>query len=142
MSFSDVERSSKQLFNTWLESEKEKVNKSFEMYKYQHLVSSAKKLGYRLITEDEHTKLTEKSVYNKESIDSEVQQKVKDFKEHLELQLNHELEKKDLLCKLEIVKLTERNLYLEKKIEDLQQTLIQVGDEKGSETETETETLP
>jgi len=117
---SDLEKDLKQRFNTWLEVEKEKVNKSFEMYKYQHLVSSAKKLGYRLITEDEFTKLTEKSVYNKDTFEKEVQEKLKDHKQHLELQLNHELEKKELLCRIELTKLVERNLYLEKKIEDLQ----------------------
>lgn len=115
----ELEKELKQRFNSWLESEKEKVNKSFEMYKYQHLVTSAKRLGYKLITEDEFTKLTEKSVYNKTTIDTEIQEKLKDHKQHLETQMNHELDKKELLCRIEITKLTERNKYLQERLDEL-----------------------
>jgi len=129
----ELEKEIKQKFDSWLDSEKEKINNSFEMYKYQHLVNSAKKLGYKLITEDEFIKLTEKSIYNKNTFDKDVQEKLKDHKQDLERQLNHELEKKDLLCKLEIVKLTECNKYLTKKIEDLHNL---------QNTETKPETKP
>ena len=130
MLLSDVERNAKQLLNNWLETEKEKVNKSFEMYKYQHLVSSSKKLGFKLITEDEFTKLTEKAVYNKSTFDKDVTEKLQEHKQQLELQLNHELDKKELLCRLEIAKLTERNLYLEKRIEELKNNHIEGTSEK------------
>jgi hypothetical protein len=111
------------------------------MYKYQHLVTSAKRLGYKLITEDEFTKLTEKSVYIKDRFENDVQEKLKDHKQHLETQLNHELDKKELLCRIEITKLTERNRYLQERLDELHiPPKLKTSD--APKTVDETQTLP